>query len=242
MTRLTWFFIISLFSFQFNLSLAQSSDYIVDTQTLSLRVKPGKGHEVVHIINGGESVIVLKKLKSGWWQVRHRDAVGYVMGSYLSTSDASRYKGWGTTSLKSGDKPDCFKFSPVYNKEIDNNLKITVGPNTDVVIKLMKKRTNECIRYVYIRSRDVVYIRNIPQGVYYLKVAYGRDWRQKVIDGKCFCKFMQNAQFEKSKETFDFRIVMTDDDYQIPSYEISLDVINGRTPWSNRISEKEFNK
>lgn len=40
----------------------------------------------------------------------------------------------------------------------------------------MNKTTDECIRYVYVPENSTVNIQMIPQGEYYLKLAYGKDW------------------------------------------------------------------
>lgn len=240
----SWIILACLFCLLADDSSAQSDEYVVGSQTLNMRAGPGTDYYVVSKLSQGEFVTVLDKLPSGWWQVQYRDEVGYVAGKYLTKPD-SRYWGWERTDMSSGAEPGCFNFSPEYDYDLDNHLKVTVGSNTDVVIKVMKYYTDECIRYVYVRSGDVFYIRNVPQGVYYLKIAYGRDWRQKVIEGQCYGKFIRNAQYEKGKETLNFRIKKTYGGYQIPYFELSLDVIRtygGNTFHSNNISEAEFNK
>jgi hypothetical protein len=121
----------------------------------------------------------------------------------------------------------------------------------------MKKNyyEDECIRIVYVRSKDTYEIRNIPEGRYYLKIAYGKDYRQKVVDNQCYVKFMQNAQYEKGVEVLDFNKIKQPDkkigneiyeNWNVPSFELSLDVIVTKgtksTFKSNDISEAEFNK
>jgi hypothetical protein len=245
MKNSAWVLIILLLFVSSNESPAQSSEYLVKSQTLNMRAGPGTDCAVLHTLSKGEPVTVLDRLANGWWQVQSRGEVGYVSGKFLARADAGGYGGWEKSDLTSSGEPECFNLSPKYDEELDNFLRVTVGSNTDVVIKLMKYHTNECIRYVYVRSGDVFHVRNIPEGVYYLKIAYGRDWRQKVIDGQCYGKFMRNAQYERGRETLDFRIRETSDGYQIPSFELSLDVIRtsgGNTFHSNNISESEFNR
>jgi len=169
-------------------------------------------------------------------------------------SPVEEYKDWNKISLTTGARPDCFNFSPKYDYTLDNRLQIIVGSNTDVVIKLMNQATGRCIRYVYIRNNSTFNITNIPEGKYYVKIAYGYDWRQKVENGKCLGKFVQNSIYKKGDEILDFhkiyKNVTVEGDhkyanYNIPSYSLSLDVIKSAFDTNNFdtnvISEDEFN-
>lgn len=163
------------------------------------------------------------------------------------------YSHWDAKNYETGSSPGCYNFTPRYNKSLNNKLEISVGSHTDVALKLISFSTRKCIRYVYIQSDDVYSIRNIPEGKYYLKIAYGKDWRQKIINGKCVGKFVSNALYKKGDEILDFNKVYegmrTEGDisyrnYQVPSYSLKLDVID--TDFSdefktNVISEDEFN-
>jgi hypothetical protein len=129
---------------------------------------------------------------------------------------------------------------------MDNYLRVIVGNNTDVVVKLMKKSySDECIRIVYVRAGDSYDIRNIPEGLYYLKIAYGRDYRQKIEGSQCKVRFVKSPLYEKGEEILDFRRRNIPGGYQEPSYELTLNVIStygGSEFNSNTISEAEFNK
>lgn len=114
-----------------------------------------------------------------------------------------------------------------------------------MVVKLMNRKTDQCIRYVFVRSLDTYRVKNIPEGIYYLKIAYGRNWRQKQIDGKLVGKFLSNALYKIGSEDLDYNILYHTNSYQIPSYQVSLDVINVFTPdrfETEAITEEEFNK
>jgi hypothetical protein len=153
--------------------------------------------------------------------------------------------GWEKKNLSSGDTPGCFTFSAQYDSTIDNFLKINVGSNTDVVVKLINDITDQCIRYIYVKSGWNYYLRNIPEGIYYLKIGYGQDWNEKVLDNnQCYGKFMRNALYEKGREKLDFNLIMTEDGSQIPMYELFLDVTagSGNEFHTNNINEAEFNK
>jgi hypothetical protein len=116
------------------------------------------------------------------------------------------------------------------------------------MLKLMKKQSDGdvCIRTVFIESGDYTLIKNIPEGKYYLKIAYGKDWREKHIDGKCTGRFIENAQYEIGKERLNYKIVQLSNRVDVPSYSLSLGnrAKEGVDASFNTetISEEEFNK
>ena len=163
-----------------------------------------------------------------------------------------KYLDWSTTNYTTGNSPGCYNFTPKYNRSIDNKLEVSVGSNTDAVIKLINVKSERCIRYTYIRSGETYNITHIPQGKYYLKIAYGKDWRQKIDNGVCKGKFVVNSLYKKG-EILDFNkiykgIEVIDGhrytNYSVPSFSLKLDVIASDTSahfQTNNISEEEFN-
>lgn len=151
--------------------------------------------------------------------------------------------GWSEKKIVNGILPNCYNFNPKYS-EIDNSLKISVGGGTDVAVKLMNLENDECIRYVFVNSGTTYEIKKIPEGKYYLKIAYGRDWLSRINDGKCIGKFIRNPIYEKGLDILDFNMVQTSDSYSIPSFHLKLDVesTNVNTFDSSHISDSEFNK
>jgi hypothetical protein len=169
------------------------------------------------------------------------------------TKKIQNYSDWDSTDYQTGSSPGCYNFIPRYNKSINNKLEIIVGYNTDAAVKLINTKTNNCIRYVYIRSGDTYNIRNIPEGKYYLKIAYGNDWRQKIFSGKCVGKFVLNSLYKKGDEILDFNKVYygvkkendrSYNTFQIPSFSLKLDMIATDSSdefKTNLISESDFN-
>lgn len=152
-------------------------------------------------------------------------------------------EGWEETELLNGQLPNCYNFLPKKSK-IKNYLEIQVGSGTDVAIKLMNLNTEKCVRYVFINSSSTYRIRNIPEGTYYLKIAYGKDWYSKIINGKCVGKFLQNPLYEKGKQIMDFNIQYDENGYNIRNFRLKLDVISSSTSNTfntQEISENEFN-
>ncbi len=109
----------------------------------------------------------------------------------------------------------------------------------------MNIQTEKSVRYVFINSRSTYSINNIPEGQYYLKIAYGKDWLSKVENGQCIGKFLSNPMYEKGSDIMDFNIINNPDGYSIPSFTLQLDVVLSgisNSFSSQNISENEFNK
>jgi len=152
--------------------------------------------------------------------------------------------GWSAESISNGVMPSCYNFKP-RKSSIDNRLEVSVGGGTDVAIKVMDQLTDKCIRYVFINSGSTYSIRNIPEGIYYLKIAYGKNWVSKVENGRCEGKFMTNPLYEKGLDLLDFNIQDFGDTKSVPSYKLDLDVISTDVMSSfssSNISETAFNK
>jgi len=236
------------------LASAQNSEqYLVNSKTLNMRSGAGKEHEVIATLSMGDAVALIEKYNNSWWYVDFGGAKGYIFSSFLKKDP---YSGWEKKNYQSGVTPECENVTPQYDNKLDNYLRISVGTGTDVVVKLMKSGHygDECIRIVYVRSNDNYDIKNIPEGRYYLKIAYGKDYRQKVIENQCNVKFIKNALYEKGIEILDFNKIKKPnqrigndvyENWSVPSFELALDVIvtkEGKTFKSNDISEAEFNQ
>lgn len=161
---------------------------------------------------------------------------------------------WIDPALKTGNTPKGLVFSPKRDNSTDNYLEVCVGNNTDVVVKLVRKDNDQTIRYVYVKGTETYRIKNIPQALYYLKIAYGRNWRQKEVNGQLVGKFLSNAQYEIGTETLDYHYKYGakettsegyTQNYSIPSYSVELNVISSSAISNfdtNSISESEFNQ
>ena len=163
---------------------------------------------------------------------------------FQEQKDSLLSSGWEEQFIDNGQLSSCYNFTPKRGK-IDNYLEIVVGASTDVAIKVMNLKTEECIRYVFINSGSTYKIRNIPQGQYYLKIAYGKDWFSKVIDGQCIGKFIRNPLYEKGEDILDYNIQKHSDGNTVPSFRLSLDVISTNTSNSfnsANISADDFNR
>ena len=114
----------------------------------------------------------------------------------------------------------------------------------------MDINTETAIRIVFIKEGESIAIKNIPQGKYYLKEAYGKKWKQKNIDGKCIGEFSERPVYKKGQNIADFNIkktvTATSENFQIPSYSLEIGVVFSKTKSNTHqtdvISNAEFNK
>lgn len=169
--------------------------------------------------------------------------VNNVEERFNHLKDSLIASGWKDTEIQNGPLPECYNFVPQKGK-IDNYLEVYVGGGTDVVIKLMNLETEKCVRYVFINSNSTFRITHIPEGKFYLKIAYGKNWLSKVVNNQCIGKFIRNPFYERGKDILDFNTIETNDGYQIPNFSLRLDVIETDTSNSfdsQNISEGEFN-
>lgn len=167
----------------------------------------------------------------------------------IEVSREDKYSSWEKKTYKSGATPKSFNFKGKFDYKLDNYLKIKVGKNTDVVIKMYKmgktKADDQLVRVTYINSNATQFIRNIPEGEYYLKIAYGKEWKETTENGKKFGTFTKNALYEKSEQILDFNTVKTSKGINVPSYNLALDLLPSGGGYStgsdDNISASQFN-
>ncbi|WP_103866981.1 SH3 domain-containing protein [Aquimarina sp. I32.4] len=168
----------------------------------------------------------------------------------IEVSRENKYSSWEKKTYKSGATPKSFNFKGKFDYKLDNYLKIKVGKNTEVVVKMYKmgktKSDDELVRITYINSNTTQFIRNVPEGEYFLKIAYGRDWKETTKNGKKYGTFTQNALYEESKQILDFNTVKTSKGINVPSYNLALDLLTNGSGYSTgnkeeNISAEDFN-
>ncbi|MDF3079115.1 MAG: hypothetical protein K0S09_3004 [Sphingobacteriaceae bacterium] len=152
--------------------------------------------------------------------------------------------GWEEQNVDNGQLPTCYNFKPKRG-EIKNYLEVHVGGGTDVAVKVMNSETGKCVRFVFVNSGTTYKITNIPEGIYYLKLAYGKEWYSKVENGLCVGKFLRNPIYEKGQDLMDFNVQPIEGGVNVPSFELKLDVIASDVSNSfnsQNISEEGFNE
>ena len=130
---------------------------------------------------------------------------------------------------------------PIYGIQ-DNYFDIAMGSGCNVVVKIMDLRTDKCIRYVYVAENSTTTVQEIPQGVYYLKLAYGYDWMEYENDDEKIGKFTRNVSYERSQDTFDFGVKNSKDEV---NYRLEINVVDSKLEnnfLATPINEEEFMK
>lgn len=239
------FLSIVFFLIAINVSGQVNDVYIVNSKTVAMRDKEGQGYKILTTLVKNDAVQLIEKKKSGWWNVRYKGMVGFVPFQFLKEKAKNDQS---LSNYQTGDLPSCESETFEYDYNLDNHLKVLVNSNFDVVLKMMKKQqpVDVCIRTVYIQSSDFYLIKNIPQGKYFLKIAYGNNWKQKTIEGECYGFFRENATYEIGKQILNYNVIQLSDRVDVPSYSLSLGVKAKEgfeaTFNSFTISEDEFNE
>jgi hypothetical protein len=172
----------------------------------------------------------------------------------IRQEERKEYEFWDKPNIQTGETP-CFNFIPTFDYDSKNSIKVNVGRNADVAVKLYNYYTDECIRYVYIRRGDSYTMNNIPTGKYYTKIGYGLDWRDTINNGQCVGMFERYDYYKKSSDIIDLYKILKNTYYSgdrlVNNFEfgqliIYLDLTVSRKGTedfnTSRISRDEFNR
>ena len=149
--------------------------------------------------------------------------------------------GWTYEEFTDTELGEEYGVKPVYGI-LDNYFDITMGEGYNVAVKIVDAATNKCIRYAVVPENSTTTVTQIPQGKYYLKLAYGKDWMELQTDSIIIGKFTQNVFYERSREYYDFG---KKNSLQEVNYDLRINV-REETGMNNfettPISEEEFLK
>jgi hypothetical protein len=237
---------------------SQEISYVITSQSANLRSQPNTKSKIIGTLTFGEIVggAILEE-NTEWIFVTYYGNEGYINTRLLKPlDDHEQYKKWSKINAKTGDAYNCENIQPEFDTQIDNSLNIRCGFESDVIVKLMNLN-DVCVRISYIRSGESYSMKNIPLGTYYLKTAYGRDYRQSVENDQCVVKFLRNPIYNKADQLLKFsknyKGKTIEGNKEITHYEFSyynLELnLNMKTSLmfnkdkllTSKISEKEFN-
>lgn len=249
---MTRFFIFFL-GLTFTTSTLSAQDIREVTATLlNVRKGPGTAHAVIGQLKGGDQIKITGQT-GNWLEFKREDQAVFVHRKYLKQvtiikkeESAATFvpdQEWTALTLANGEIKNCFKIDQLYDEEMDNFLRIVVSEATDVIVKLMNFYTGKCIRAVFIQGGTTFSIEHIPEGQYFLKIAYGNAPGQLMENGQCKIRFQKNVIYEKGEEILNYNLSRTDNGYQMPSYELFLDVTNphdGQHYQATKIEQLEF--
>lgn len=140
-----------------------------------------------------------------------------------------------------GELPSSYGVQSKYGLQ-DNYFDINVGEGENVALKIIDLSDDRCIRYIFVSENSSITVSQIPQGKYYLKIAYGYDWMEKMEGDLTHGKFTRSCYYEKSVDIFDFG---KKNSQQTISYILNINVQNGDVNSNfntKRINETEFFK
>ena len=235
---------------------AQES-YVVNSKTINVRKEASIKSETLGTIPQGEIVTVINSENPDWWLITYYGNEGYVSSKLLITlENSTKYSSYKKVEATTGDNFNCDNIQPQYDTSIDNELIIRVGNNSDAVVKLMTY-SDVCIRISYIKGGDSYTMKNIPLGDYYLKIAYGKDFRKSTNDNQCIVKFLRDPVYKKGEKNLKFEKTRKENkviggkeysNYDISYFELTLNnefekgISKGKTFNSKKITEKDFNQ
>lgn len=134
-----------------------------------------------------------------------------------------KLQGWEFYNPDGGQFEESMGVKPIYGLQ-DNYFDIAVGQGFSVAIKIVSLEEHKCIRYVFVPEGQTVTVNEIPQGKYYLKLAYGNDWMIKNEGNHTLGRFSKNAFYAKSTNIFDFG---KKNSTRIVNYKLEINVVNG---------------
>lgn len=227
----------------------------VTATLLNVRKGPGTSHAVVGQLKNGEQIKVVGQT-GNWFEFEGDDLSGFVSGKYLKkiavpaeeqTNKAPAVladQDWTPVKLKTGEIADCYSIDRQVDEKLRNFLRIVVSDSTDVIVKLVNFYTGKCIRVVFIPGGNTFSIEQIPEGQYFVKIAYGKEPGRIVENNQCKIRFKKAAIYEKGEEILNYNLRRTDNGgYEVPSYELFLDVTNpheGRSFEATKIDAAGF--
>lgn len=233
-------------SFCFSQDRPKPSLYTVSSDLLNIRLGPGTQYDILKTLNKGDSLYLTTLLTNGWALVSSQDRIaGFVKSEMIEKHNP--YKSWEKLRLITGDTLACYNVIPSYDRNLRTKLTVRVLEGYDAVVKLYKKEESNdmCIRIAYIRSGESFDFLFIPEGLYYVKIAYGEDFRKGIVNNKCVTIFTKNSHYEIGTQFFDFYLVRKYDVIQTPTW--TLEVKSRRPPLPGEvftvkeITEEDFN-
>lgn len=221
---------------------AQKDIYQINVKSLSVHAKADPDSRIVGELKKGDAFVLIS-VQDNWHEIEFGKKTGFILGPSLNQGEF-----WTKRAGSAGEttKAICEDFESIYDSKLNNYLQINAGNDRDIVIKLMQQNPggDKCIRSAYVEAGNEMKIRNIPEGTYYVKVAYGNNWKVTRHNNICYGKFSDSAIYEKGADLFDFSVTKTDNGYQVPSYQLTLEIITNNPDGKvveNQISEEEFN-
>jgi len=147
--------------------------------------------------------------------------------------------------LRTGDSPYNQYFGTgLYDKAYSNQLEVKNGQSQDVIVCLTEYYENKrTIRNEYIRAGESFIMTSIPNGTYFLKSFYGKNWNPDTLlyDGQLKGFFDAESGFSVSDQSDDLiNMEQTEKSYSI--FTVTLYPVVGGNMASRSITASDFFK
>lgn len=225
----------------------------------TLFTQPSSKSQGIGILPVDGNVTVLSQNNYGWSRVKFityengkdKEYIGWIHTRSIKTKvieDMKKYPHVDNPNTGEHREIGCENITPRYDSEYNFELTINaINSELDVVLKLCDKRTDECIRMIFVNAGSTYTLRNIPEGEYYFKQGTGKDLRKRTDkNGNCLIVFAEHGIYQKSVTSFEFRRVYTSKyTYSDSAWEYILEAKkneDGNVVLTNEISLDEFNE
>ena len=151
----------------------------------------------------------------------------------------THYKG---NSLKNGSSPYNSLFGKgVYNKSHNNWILFKNGQGADAIVCLVNCYSGRTIRNEYIRAGTTFKMTNIPNGTYYIKAFFGKDWNpnKTILNGKGRGAFDTDNSFMKCDNQDDL-IQLEDNGYRYSTGTMTLYTVASGNVRQKPINQYDF--
>ena len=170
-----------------------------------------------------------------------RTAIDSVSATPIIISNTEPKRPLTYNSLMNGDSPlkECFGSGKFQGRAF---ITFKNSNETDAVICLVASYSGITIRNEYIRAGSDYTMREIPSGIYYLKVYYGNDWNSQKIN---FCGYSGGFNFDESFSKSDKigdLITIEDNENNYTTGTITLYKVENGNMQSEQINAQEFFK
>lgn len=179
--------------------------------------------------------------------------LGYnIVMDQIDPDRNSNYKNPGTAReindfrLPTGTAPYGVYFgNNIKLKNSEHQVEFIADPYLDQVVFLVDQETDKVVRHNYIMASDTFVMHQIPDGVYYVKAFFGRDWNTEKTFGPKgfqggFNLYRKYISFDSEDQMLHLQRDTREDSLAFASYRIYLFKVSGGTDAAKEIKEDRF--
>lgn len=159
--------------------------------------------------------------------------------------DAGTARAISDNRLSTGTAPYGLYFEHLKSETSQHQIEFIADPYLDQVVFLVNRVNEEVVRHNYILASDTFTMNQIPDGLYYVKVYYGRDWnnqfslKDKALKGG-FNLFRKHISFREDAQLLRLYKQNTNDSLSYASFRFTLFKVAGGDAAASEIDEEQF--